>query len=252
MIRVAHPHARRICAPGTCRTRACASLSRRGSERERGERFPGVRSGGGHRPLSPATCPPQAVSKFLTGEDDQIPESHRLSYRGNDRDAVPARRRRPRRRHLRLHGPAAGGARKPKVSAFINARFEKIEALKPDLVLAFSDLQADIAAELIRRGYPVVTFNQRSIAEILQMIRMVGALVGRQIAAESLAIAGARAGRIRERAADAAATAARVLRRMGRPAHLRHPLGGRAHRNRRRPAAVSRTPDAAACAKIGS
>ena len=68
---------------------------------------------------------------------------------------------------------------KPKVSAFINARFEKIEALEPDLVLAFSDLQADIAAELIRRGYPVVTFNQRSIAEILQMIRMVGALVGR-------------------------------------------------------------------------
>jgi len=43
---------------------------------------------------------------------------------------------------------------KPKVSAFINARFDKIEALKPDLVLGFSDLQADIAAELIRRGYP--------------------------------------------------------------------------------------------------
>jgi len=76
---------------------------------------------------------------------------------------------------------------KPKVSAFINARFEKIEALKPDLVLAFSDLQADIAAELIRRGFPVVTFNQRSIGEILRMIRMVGALVGRQTAAETLA-----------------------------------------------------------------
>ena len=68
---------------------------------------------------------------------------------------------------------------KPKVSAFINARFEKIEALKPDLILAFSDLQADIAAELIRRGYPVVTFNQRSIDEIFRMIRTVGALVGR-------------------------------------------------------------------------
>jgi len=77
---------------------------------------------------------------------------------------------------------------KPKVSAFINARFEKIEALHPDLVLAFSDLQADIAAELIRRGYPVVTFNQRSVAEILQMIRMVGGLVGREERAESLAI----------------------------------------------------------------
>jgi iron complex transport system substrate-binding protein len=68
---------------------------------------------------------------------------------------------------------------KPKVSAFINARFDKIDALRPDLILAFSDLQADIARELIRRGYPVYTFNQRSVAEILQMIRIVGALVGR-------------------------------------------------------------------------
>lgn len=76
---------------------------------------------------------------------------------------------------------------KPKVSAFINARFEKIEALRPDLVLAFSDLQADIAAELIRRGYPVVTFNQRSVAEILQMIRVLGGLVGRADAAAELA-----------------------------------------------------------------
>lgn len=81
--------------------------------------------------------------------------------------------------------PEARG--KPKVSAFINARFDKIEALRPDLILAFSDLQADIAAELIRRGYPVVTFNQRSIAEILQMIRMVGALVGRGDDADRLA-----------------------------------------------------------------
>src|SRR4051812_237571 len=76
---------------------------------------------------------------------------------------------------------------KPKVSAFINARFDKIEALEPDLILAFSDFQPDIAAELIRRGYPVVTFNQRSIAEILRMVRTVGALVGRQDRAEALA-----------------------------------------------------------------
>jgi iron complex transport system substrate-binding protein len=76
---------------------------------------------------------------------------------------------------------------KPKVSAFINARFDKIEALKPDLVLGFSDLQADIAAELIRRGYPVYTFNQRTVAEILQMIRIVGALVGRADAGDALA-----------------------------------------------------------------
>jgi iron complex transport system substrate-binding protein len=77
--------------------------------------------------------------------------------------------------------------KKPKVSAFINARFDKIDALKPDLVLAFSDLQADIARELIRRGYPVYTFNQRSVAEILQMIRIVGALVGRADAGDALA-----------------------------------------------------------------
>jgi iron complex transport system substrate-binding protein len=77
---------------------------------------------------------------------------------------------------------------KPKVSAFINARFDKIAALRPDLILAFSDLQADIAAELIRRGYPVMTFNQRSVAEILQTIRIVGALVGRTDAAGELAL----------------------------------------------------------------
>lgn len=76
---------------------------------------------------------------------------------------------------------------KPRVSAFINARFDKIESLKPDLVLAFSDLQADIAAELIRRGYPVVTFNQRTVAEILQTIRMIGGLIGAGERAEALA-----------------------------------------------------------------
>src|SRR5882762_7416665 len=67
---------------------------------------------------------------------------------------------------------------KPRVSAFISARFDKIEALEPDLILAFSDLQADIAAELVRRGHNVVVFNQRSVSEILQMIRMLGGLVG--------------------------------------------------------------------------
>jgi iron complex transport system substrate-binding protein len=76
---------------------------------------------------------------------------------------------------------------KPRVSAFINARFDKIEALRPDLVLAFSDLQAEIAAELARRGYSVVLFNQRSVAEILQMIRMLGGLIGRAEGAETLA-----------------------------------------------------------------
>src|SRR6266480_4533896 len=76
---------------------------------------------------------------------------------------------------------------KPKVSAFISAKFDKIEALRPDLVLAFSDLQADLSAELVKRGIAVVTFNQRTIAEILQMIRMLGGLVGCQGEAEALA-----------------------------------------------------------------
>jgi iron complex transport system substrate-binding protein len=76
---------------------------------------------------------------------------------------------------------------KPKVSAFVNARFDKIQALEPDLVLAFSDLQADLSSELVRRGIAVVTFNQRSVAEILQMIRMLGGLIGCQARAEGLA-----------------------------------------------------------------
>ena len=67
---------------------------------------------------------------------------------------------------------------KPKVSAYINVKFDKILALKPDLVFAFSDLQADIAAELIRRGVTVFTFNQRSIVEILEMILTIGRIVG--------------------------------------------------------------------------
>jgi iron complex transport system substrate-binding protein len=76
---------------------------------------------------------------------------------------------------------------KPRVSAFTHARYERIEALKPDLILGFSDLQADIAADLIRRGFPVVVFNQRSVAEILQMIRMLGGLVGCSDGAHALA-----------------------------------------------------------------
>ena len=67
---------------------------------------------------------------------------------------------------------------KPRVSAFTSARLDRIEQLCPDLVLAFSDLQADIAAELIRRGLTVLTFNQRSVKEILQVIRTVADLVG--------------------------------------------------------------------------
>ena len=77
---------------------------------------------------------------------------------------------------------------KPRVSAFISADFEKIIALKPDLVLTFSDLQADIAAELIRRNIAVHAFNQRDVAGIFAMIRTLGALVGATDKAEALAV----------------------------------------------------------------
>jgi len=76
---------------------------------------------------------------------------------------------------------------KPRVSAFISADIPKILALNPDLVFTFSDLQAEIAAELIRAGVAVHAFNQRDIAGILAMIRAPGALVGAADKAERLA-----------------------------------------------------------------
>jgi iron complex transport system substrate-binding protein len=83
--------------------------------------------------------------------------------------------------------PARVRKEKPRVSAFISADFEKILALEPDLVLTFSDLQADIAAELIRRNVAVHAFNQRDVAGILAMIRTLGALVGAASRADALA-----------------------------------------------------------------
>lgn len=77
--------------------------------------------------------------------------------------------------------------KKPRVSSFLHARYDKIEALRPDLILAFSDLQADITTELVKRGHPVFTFNQRSVAEILQMVRVLGGIVGVPDKAERLA-----------------------------------------------------------------
>jgi iron complex transport system substrate-binding protein len=76
---------------------------------------------------------------------------------------------------------------KPRVAAFISADIPKILALEPDLVLAFSDLQADIVTELIRAGVAVHAFNQRDVAGILAMIRTVGALVGAAERADRLA-----------------------------------------------------------------
>src|ERR1700688_2136057 len=83
--------------------------------------------------------------------------------------------------------PPRARREKPRVSAFTSADIPKIVALEPDLVLTFSDLQADIAAELIRRGIDVHAFNQRSVAEILDMIRTLGALVSATARADRLA-----------------------------------------------------------------
>jgi iron complex transport system substrate-binding protein len=74
--------------------------------------------------------------------------------------------------------PPRARREKPRVSAFTSADIPKILALQPDLVLTFSDLQADIAATLIKQGVAVHAFNQRTIAEILDMIRTLGSLVG--------------------------------------------------------------------------
>ncbi len=96
---------------------------------------------------------------------------------------------------------------KPKVSAFITAKFEKIIDLEPDLVLAFSDLQADIAAELIKRGVNVFTFNQRSVIEILQMILTIGRIIGCEAKAQELA------GRLQSELATIGESARRFARR---------------------------------------
>ncbi|HYB65103.1 MAG TPA: ABC transporter substrate-binding protein [Steroidobacteraceae bacterium] len=74
--------------------------------------------------------------------------------------------------------PPRARREKPRVSAFTSARTARIAGLAPDLVLGFSDLQADIAAELVRAGLDVHIFNQRSVAGILAMIRTLGGMIG--------------------------------------------------------------------------
>ncbi len=76
--------------------------------------------------------------------------------------------------------PPQARKEKPRVSAFTSAKIDRILALRPDLVLGFSDLQADIAAALVRHGVAVHVFNQRSVPEILTMIRMLGGMLGEQ------------------------------------------------------------------------
>ena len=82
--------------------------------------------------------------------------------------------------------PARARAEKPRVSAYLSAKIDKILALQPDCVFGFSDLQADIAAELIRKGVQVTVFNQRSVAEIFSMLFQVAAMVGQGARAAEL------------------------------------------------------------------
>ena len=76
--------------------------------------------------------------------------------------------------------------RKPRVSGFSSIDYDKIQALRPDLVITFSDVQAEAAKELIRRGHPVLATNQRSLEEILANILLLGRVVGREDAARRL------------------------------------------------------------------
>ncbi|WP_144392185.1 cobalamin-binding protein [Pleionea sediminis] len=75
--------------------------------------------------------------------------------------------------------PARARKEKPKVSAFTSAKIDKILNLQPDLVLGFSDMQADICSELVRAGIEVHIFNQRSIDEIFRMLQTLGSLIGK-------------------------------------------------------------------------
>ena len=75
--------------------------------------------------------------------------------------------------------PRRAREEKPKVSAFLSAKIDRILALRPDCVFGFSDLQADIAAQLVRQGVQVTIFNQRSVEEIFSMLYQVAAMVGR-------------------------------------------------------------------------
>jgi iron complex transport system substrate-binding protein len=83
--------------------------------------------------------------------------------------------------------PPQARREKPRVSAFTSARIARIVDLRPDLVLGFSDLQADIAAALVRAGLDVHVFNHRSVADILRMIRTLGGMIGCNAKAQALA-----------------------------------------------------------------
>src|SRR3954469_11478661 len=81
--------------------------------------------------------------------------------------------------------PRRARAEKPKVSAFLDGKVDRIVELEPDLVVGFSDMQAALADKLIRAGLNVLVTNQRSVAEIFDTLRLVAGLVGAQAAAEA-------------------------------------------------------------------
>jgi iron complex transport system substrate-binding protein len=81
--------------------------------------------------------------------------------------------------------PAA--RRKPRVSGFSSVNYDKVDALKPDLIITFSDVQAEAAKELIRRGHTVLATNQRSLAEIFETMLLIGRVIGREAQAQKLA-----------------------------------------------------------------
>ena len=83
--------------------------------------------------------------------------------------------------------PPRARKEKPKVSAFTSAKIDRILALEPDLVLGFSDLQADIGADLVRHGIAVHMFNHRSVEGILSMIRVLGGIIGCEAKARAYA-----------------------------------------------------------------
>ncbi len=76
--------------------------------------------------------------------------------------------------------PPRAREEKPKVSAFLSAKIDKIIELQPDCVIGFSDLQADIASQLVKKGIQVTIFNQRSVAEIFSMMYQLAAMVGQE------------------------------------------------------------------------
>ena len=137
--------------------------------------------------------------------------------------------------------PPRARREKPRVSAFLSARTDKILELKPDLVIGFSDLQADIARDLTKAGLNVLIFNQRSVQQILDMILALASLVGAADKGARL-IGELEAGltEIRQKRKGVCTPAARLLRGMGRADDQRHPLGERADRDRRRRGRVCR------------